>query len=140
VLYDNDERFRIGGSKTVRTSESDRLTLVGAGITLHEGLKAAEALAGDGIAIRVIDAYSVKPIDAEALIRAVGETGQLLVVEDHYFDGGLGDAVLNAVGSRGAVEKMAVQGVPRSGSPEELIEAFGIGAEAIARRVRELVG
>jgi transketolase len=140
VLYDNDERFEIGGSKTVLRSDTDRLTVVGAGITGHEALAAAASLSKDGIAIRVLDAYSVKPIDAAALLEAVGETGQLLVVEDHYYDGGLGDAVLNAVGNRGAVEKMAVNGVPRSGSPEELIAAFGIGAEAIAARVRELVG
>jgi transketolase len=140
VLYDNDERFEIGGSKTVLRSDTDRLTVVGAGITVHEALDAAASLSKDGIAIRVLDAYSVKPIDAAALLEAVGETGQLLVVEDHYYDGGLGDAVLNAVGNRGAVEKMAVNGVPRSGSPEELIAAFGIGAEAIAARVRELVG
>jgi len=139
VLYEADEAFEIGGSKTLETSDADRLTIVAAGITVHEALKAASRLREDGIRVRVIDAYSVKPLDSATILRAVGETGRIVVVEDHYWDGGLGDAVLNAVGSGGPVHKIAVRGLPRSGSPEELIDAFGIGARGIEATVRELV-
>ena len=139
VLYDSDEAFEIGGSKLVRRSDADRVTIVGAGVTLHEALKAHDALQEDGISVRVIDAYSVKPIDSTTLLEAASETGQILAVEDHYVDGGLGDAVLNAVENRAVVHKMAIRSVPRSGRPEELIEAFGIGSKSIVRRVRELV-
>jgi transketolase len=140
VLYDADEEFDIGGSKVLRRSDTDRLTIVAAGITVHEAIGAASALEAEGILVRIIDAYSVKPLDEATILEAVRETGQLLVVEDHYFEGGLGDAVLNVVGNRGAVEKVAIQGLPRSGTPEELIDAFGIGAAGIAARVRDLVG
>jgi len=140
VLYDSDELFDIGGSKTLRQSDTDRLTIVAAGITVHEALKASAALESDGIQVRVIDAYSVKPLDTRTLLEALKETGQLVVVEDHYAEGGLGDAVLNAVCNRGPVHKIAVQGIPRSGSPDELINAFGIGATGIEKKVRELVG
>jgi transketolase len=140
VLYPMNESFRIGGSKVLRTSANDALTIVSAGITLHEALKAHERLSGEGINVRIIDAYSVKPIDGETIVRAARETGnKILTVEDHYFDGGLGDAVLNAVaGHPIAVSKLAVSGVPRSGKPEELLHAFGIDADAIVARVREL--
>ena len=139
VHYDSDEVFEIGGSKLVRRSDRDRVTIVGAGVTLHEALKAYDILQEDGISVRVIDAYSIKPIDSATLIEAASETGQILAVEDHYADGGLGDAVLNAVGNRALVHKMAIRGVPRSGSPEELIEEFGIGSKSIVACVRELV-
>jgi transketolase len=140
ILYPMNESFRIGGSKVLRSSDNDVLTLVSAGITLHEALKAHERLRGEGINVRIIDAYSVKPIDGETIIKAAGETGgKILTVEDHYFDGGLGDAVLNAVaGHPFAVSKLAVSGVPRSGKPEELLHTFGIDADAIVARVREI--
>ncbi len=140
VLYPSDERFEIGGSKVLRSSSSDQVTVVGAGVTLHEALSAQVALEAEGLSIRVIDVYSVKPIDVDALRRAAKETGNIIVVEDHYWDGGIGDAVLDAVGNRAVVHKIAVRTVPRSGSPAELIEAMGIGANTIAERVREVVG
>jgi transketolase len=139
ILYGNDESFPIGGSKVVRSSAKDVVTVVGAGITVFEALTAHDLLEKQGTAIRVIDAYSVKPVDAEGLRRAAKETGgKILVVEDHYFDGGLGDAVLNAVADGGvSVRKLAVTEVPRSGKPNELIEAFGIGAKSIVEAVKK---
>ena len=140
VLYPSDESFKIGGSKLLRSSPSDQATIVGAGVTLHEALKAQAVLEAEGLNIRVIDAYSVKPIDVRTLATAAKETGHIVVVEDHNWDGGIGDAVLNAVGNQAPVHKIAVRGVPRSGKPEELIEAFGIGAATIAERVRVVAG
>ena len=133
VLYDGKEEFPIGGSKIVRATKNDVATVIAAGITVSEALKAHEILAGEGIAIRILDAYSVKPIDRAGILAAAKATGgRIVVVEDHYFDGGIGDAVLNAVtGHDVAVTKLAVQGITRSGQPEELMRAFGIDAEAI---------
>jgi len=140
VLYANTEEFPVGGSKVLRSSGNDRLTVVAAGVTLHEALAAYETLKGVGINIRVIDAYSVKPIDAQGLLRAAAQThNTLVVVEDHYIDGGLGDAVLNAVATHGvAVYKLAVTDVPRSGKPEELLDAYGISARRIVETVKSL--
>ena len=144
ALYEPGEGFPIGGSKTLRSSDDDRVTLVGAGITVHEALAAAEALAADGIEARVIDCYSIKPIDADAIQAAVSETGLLLTIEDHWIEGGLGDAVLAALAARrdpsGTVVKIAVTEMPGSGSPEELREWAGISAGRIADRVRSLLG
>jgi transketolase len=136
VLYSNQEQFPIGGSKVLRKSDKDRVTVVAAGVTLHETLKAASRLEGDGISIRVIDAYSVKPIDAETLLRAAAETAGIVVVEDHYFEGGLGDAVLNAVGNKARVIKLAVREIPRSGPPEALLERYGISSGHIVEAVK----
>jgi transketolase len=140
VLYANTEEFPVGGSKTLRASGSDQLTIVAAGVTLHEALSAHETLKAAGIAVRVIDAYSVKPIDAEGLRQAAARTNNtVLVVEDHYYDGGLGDAVLNAVAGHGVrVHKMAVTEVPRSGKPDELLDAHGISARCIVEQVKRL--
>ena len=139
VIYASDEDFEIGGSKVVRRSDNDRVSIVAAGITLHEALKAYDTLEAEGCRVRVIDAYSIKPIDQKTLLQAANETdGQLIVVEDHYWEGGLGDAVLNAVGNQAQVHKMAVRDVPRSGTPDELIEAFGISAKQIAQKVRSI--
>lgn len=140
ILYAAADTFPIGGSKVLRRSDADVLTVVAGGITVHEALAAHAALAADGIAVRVIDAYSVKPIDAEGIRRAAAETrGLVLTVEDHYADGGLGDAVLNAVADADVrVYKLAVREVPRSGKPRELIDAFGIGAGSIVAAVRRL--
>jgi transketolase len=143
-LYDADAEFPIGGSKTLRRSDRDRATVVGAGVTLVEGLKAADALAEEGIDVRVIDAYSVKPIDAETLRSALAETGLVVVVEDHWAEGGLGDAVLDAVASGegelgGRVVKLAVTEMPSSGSPEELRDWAGISAPKIAQAVRSRI-
>ena len=141
ILYDTDESFPIGGSKVVRESGEDKVTVVAAGVTLHEVLKAQEVLAAEGIAIRVIDLYSVKPIDADALLAAASETNNTIVtVEDHYSEGGLGDAVLDAVATKGIrVHKLAVTGIPRSGKPDELLELHGISANAIVQKVKDIV-
>ena len=140
VLYPNDESFPVGGSKLLRSSGNDAVTVVAAGVTVHEALAACERLAAAGLAVRLIDAYSVKPLDAEAILAAARATrNTVLVVEDHYFDGGLGDAVLNAMAVHDVkVHKLAVTGVPRSGTPDELLDACGISARHIAAKVREL--
>ncbi len=140
VIYPNTEEFPIGGSKVLRASESDRLTVVAAGVTLHEALTAYETLKATGINVRIIDAYSVKPIDVQGILQAAAQTcNTVLVVEDHYYDGGLGDAVLNAVAAHGVrVYKMAVTDVPHSGKPEELLDAYGISARRIVERVKHL--
>jgi len=143
TLYGPDDAFTLGGLKVVRASDRDRLTIVAAGITLHEALTAHDELRAAGIAVRVIDLYSVKPIDAATLRRAAAETGNvLLTVEDHYAEGGLGDAVAAAVADVGTivVAKLAVREIPRSGAPQQLLEHYGIGRGAIATRVRELLG
>jgi transketolase len=140
VIYSPDEEFRIGGSKVVRDGED--VTIVGAGITLHEAMKAAESLAEDGVSARVIDLYSVKPIDAETL-RAAGEaTGAIVTVEDHWPEGGLGEAVVSVFAEdeeRPRVVMLAVRDMPGSGKPEELLGVAGIDAEHIAAAVRKLV-
>jgi transketolase len=142
-VYGAGETFPVGGSKTLRSSETDRVTLVGAGITVHEALGAAEALAADGIAARVLDCYSIKPIDAEALRTASSETGLVVTIEDHWVEGGLGDAVLAALAAdgilSGKVIKIAVTQMPGSGTPEELRDWAGISADAIAGTVRSLL-
>jgi transketolase len=143
-LYDASEEFPIGGSKTHRSGPGDRVTLVGAGVTVFQALEAAEALAADGIPARVLDCYSVKPIDAATLRRALSETGLLVTVEDHWPEGGLGDAVLSALAAdgplSGRVHKIGVAGMPGSGTPEELREWAGISASKIAGAVRALLG
>jgi transketolase len=137
VLYSNDEQFPIGGSKVLRKSQTDRVTVIGAGITLHEALKAASQLEQEGIAIRIIDAYCVKPIDAKGILAAARETnGRIVVVEDHYEEGGLGDAVLEAVGNQAKVMKLGVHEIPRSGPPEALIEKYGISSKQIVAAVK----
>ena len=141
ILYDADESFPIGGSKVVQHSNEDRVTVVAAGVTVHEALKAHSALAAEGIAIRVIDLYSIKPIDAAGLKAAAAETNNTLItVEDHYPEGGLGDAVLDAVATEDVyVHKLAVTGMPRSGKPEELLEHHGISANAIVQKVKDII-
>ena len=138
VIYNADEKFTAGGSKVVRQSAKDVATVVGAGVTLFEALKAHEILAKDGIAIRVIDAYSLQPIDRDGLIAAGKATGgKIFTVEDHYAAGGLGDAVSEAVWDQGfRVQRLAVREIPRSGGPEELLERYGISAAAIVKAVK----
>jgi transketolase len=138
VLYGNDEPFPVGGSKTLRSSPKDAVTVVAAGITLTEALKAHEALAREGIAARVIDLYSVKPVDVATLVRAATETRGIVSVEDHSVFGGLGEAVLSAVGGRARVEVLGVREAPRSGKAEELMKAHHIDAEAIAAAARKV--
>jgi transketolase len=140
VIYGQDEPFPVGGSKVVRQSDADQAAVVAAGITLHEALKAHEQLAGEGIAVRVIDAYSVKPIDAETLRQAAQATGgRVVVVEDHWPEGGLGDAVLEALDGAAPVTRLAVRDMPTSGKPAELLHAAGIDAAAIVEAVKRLV-
>jgi transketolase len=139
VIYGPDEEFPVGGSKTLRSSSDDDVTVVAAGITVHEALKAADTLAGEGISARVIDCYSVKPIDVETL-RDVATP--IVTVEDHWAEGGLGEAVLAAlaeVDDRPQVSLLAVREMPHSGKPAELLAAAGIDAEAIAAAARTLV-
>jgi transketolase len=139
VIYGPDEEFPVGGSKTVRSSDDDEVTIVAAGITVHEALKAADSLAVDGISARVIDCYSVKPIDAETL-RSVGTP--IVTAEDHWAEGGLGEAVLAALADsddRPQVSVLAVRELPHSGKPAELLAAAGIDADAIAAAARKLV-
>jgi transketolase len=138
VIYGNDEQFPIGGLKVVRHSANDKATVIGAGITLFEALKAHDQLQQTGVSIRVIDLYSIQPIDAAALITAAKETGRLITVEDHYVAGGIGDAVARAVAPAGiTVTRLAVSEIPRSGTPEELIDKYGISARHIVDAVQD---
>ena len=141
ILYSNDEDFQVGGSKVLKSSDKDRATLVAAGVTLHEALKASLELESQGLAVRVIDLYSIKPIDEETLLQAARETQLLITVEDHYSDGGLGDAVLGALASQPCrLHKIAVESLPRSGESAQLMDAFGLSAKSIVKKVKELVG
>ncbi len=142
VLYPADEPFPIGGSRLTRSSDSDDVTIVGAGITLHEALAAAETLAGEGISARVIDLYSVKPIDAATLAEAAEATGGIVVVEDHWPEGGLHEAVLEALNGAGVnvpVTGLAPTGMPTSGTPAELLDQAGIDRDHIATAARALL-
>jgi transketolase len=141
VLYGPEEQFQIGGSKVVRRSDSDTLTIVAAGVTLFEALKAHETLNTAGISVRVIDLYSIAPIDRATLLDSARAThGRILTVEDHYAHGGLGDAVLSAVGSEGIkVHKLAVRAIPHSGKPDELVDHFGIGARSIVETAQQII-
>ncbi|MFF8726394.1 transketolase [Streptomyces sp. NPDC015171] len=142
VIYGPGEEFPVGGSKTLRSSEEDRLTVVAAGVTVPEALAAADRLAEDGIRVRVIDLYSVKPVDAETLRRAADETGCLLTVEDHHPEGGLGDAVAESFGDGRPVPRLvrlAVRTMPGSAAPDEQLHAAGIDATGIAAAARLLI-
>jgi transketolase len=142
VIYPPDEQFTIGGSRVVRSSAADAVTLVGAGVTLHEAITAADGLAADGIAARVIDLYSVKPIDAATLAAAARETGRIVTVEDHRPEGGLGEAVLAALADadvRPRVSQLAVMNMPGSATPEEQLAEARIDAAAIVEAARKLV-
>jgi transketolase len=151
ILYKTDESFPIGGSKTLRSGKDDKATLVAAGITLHECLKAYDELKKEGINVRVIDLYSVKPVDAKTLVTAAKETGTIVVVEDHWPEGGMGDAVLDAFAAHERTQdstisngtkvlprviKLAVKAMPGSGTPEELMNAAGISAPHIVKAVK----
>ncbi|MGW1886060.1 transketolase [Streptomyces sp. NPDC001970] len=142
VIYGPDEEFPVGGSKVLRRSDHDRATVVAAGVTVHEALRAADALAADGIEVRVIDLYSVKPVDVDTLNDAAGATGCLLTVEDHHPEGGIGDAVADAFSDGRPVPRLvrlAVRNMPASATPEEQLHASGIDAESIAAAVKLLV-
>ena len=141
VVYGLDDEFPIGGSRVLR--DGNDVTIVGAGITLHEALKAADRLSSEGIDARVIDLYSVKPVDAATLRAAAEETGRILTVEDHWSEGGIGDAVLEVLADAeqpARVVRLAVRDMPGSGKPAELLAAAGIDAAHIAEAARALVG
>jgi transketolase len=140
ILYGPEERFQIGGSKVLRQSASDVLTIVAAGVTLFEALKAHDQLKALGISVRVVDLYSVSPIDRATLVDCARATrGSILTVEDHYAHGGLGDAVLGAVGTEGIkVHKLAIREIPHSGKPDELVDHFGIGARSIVEAAKQI--
>ncbi|KAF1390418.1 hypothetical protein PFLUV_G00057840 [Perca fluviatilis] len=140
VIYSPDEKFEVGIAKVVRQSDSDCVTVIGAGVTLHEALAAADMLALEGKKIRVIDPFTIKPLDASTIMSSARATrGQIITVEDHYKEGGLGEAVLSAVGKEPGivVTRLAVTGVPRSGKSQELLDIFGISAKHIANAVRQ---
>ena len=140
MIYNNDEPFPIGGAKVLRQSAGDKVTVVAAGVTLYEALKAADALKSEGIGITVIDAYSIKPLGKDVIKAAAQKTNNLVVtVEDHYAEGGLGDAVAGELSADGIkVHKLAVKELPRSGKAEELLAKFGIDAAAIVKKVKTL--
>ncbi len=140
VIYGPDEEFPIGGLKVLRESKADAATVIGGGVTVFEALKAYDALKQQGVSIRVIDLYSLQPIDAATLVRCARETkGRVITVEDHYPGGGIGDAVASAIASDGfTVERLAVSEIPRSGTPDELLDRFGISARHIVAAVRRV--
>lgn len=140
VLYGNDEQFPIGGAKVLRQNAGDKVTVVAAGVTLHEALKAADALKAEGIGITVVDAYSIKPLGRDVIKAAAQKTGNTVItVEDHYAEGGLGDAVAGELSADGIkVHKLAVRELPRSGKPDELLAKYGIDAAAIAKKVKAI--
>jgi len=139
MIYVKNEAFPVGGSKIVRQAEGDEVTVIAAGITVVEALKAADELKKDGLGLRVIDAYSVSPIDGETIRRVVAKTGgRAVVVEDHYPAGGLGEAVASALAGGAKILHLCVRDLPRSGKPAELLDAFGISSTHIARAAREL--
>jgi transketolase len=144
IIYSKDEKFPLPGFKVLRKSDQDKVTVIGAAVTLHEALKAADELKKSGTNIRVIDLYCVKPIDGKAIAAEIAATGgKLITVEDHWPEGGIGEAVLSALASVGAAptkfKLMAVNGMPHSGKPEELVDAFGISARDIADAVKAII-
>jgi transketolase len=139
VLYRNDEAFWIGGSKVLRSNINDVATVVAAGVTLHEALRAYDELKKEGILIRVIDLYSVKPVDVATLRQAAEETGALITVEDHYAEGGIADAVRTALSKHPVpVHALAVRAMPKSGKPDELLDYEGISWKAIMEAVKQV--
>jgi transketolase len=138
VIYGPDERFELGGLKVLRRSGADVATVIGAGVTVFEALKAYDELQAQGVSIRVVDLYSLQPIDAASLVQCAEETqGRLITVEDHYRAGGIGDAVASAVASRGfTVRRLAVAEIPRSGTPDQLLDHYGISARHVVEAVK----
>ncbi|EDV24065.1 Transketolase [Trichoplax sp. H2] len=142
VLYGNDEIFEIGKAKVVVKSDNDAVTVVGAGVTLHEAISAANTLKGEGINIRVVDIFTLKPIDGDTILSSAKATnGKIITVEDHYYEGGLGEAVAGvASGERDiTIRRLAVNAIPRSGPGSVLMQKFGIDSTAIVRAVKEMI-
>lgn len=143
ILYSSKEKFKIGGSKTLRSSEKDVVTVIGAGVTLHEALKAYDELQKEGVNIRVVDLYSVKPLDQKMLEKAINETKALVTVEDHRKEGGIGQAVMyvmdTVIKKHIPLHVLAVKKIPRSGTPQELLDFEEISAKAIVKKVKEVI-
>lgn len=140
VLYKSSEQFSIGGSKVLKSDKKDVITVIGAGVTLYEALTAYEQLIKENIFIRVIDLYSIKPIDLDTLKKALQETQAILTIEDHYLQGGLGEAVLESLaGTKAKVYNMAISKMPKSGQPTQLLEYEEISAKAIVRKVKKIL-
>jgi transketolase len=141
VIYENDEKFQIGRAKVIRRTDQDRVTIVAGGVTLFEALAAHEQLKIEGLLVRIIDIFSIKPVDEQLLRSAAHETNNVIVtVEDHSVFGGLGDAVAGAVAPSGIrVHQLGIREMPRSGKPEELLAAYGIDKTAIVKTVRSVL-
>jgi transketolase len=140
LIYGKDDKFPVGGSKVLKKSKNDVATVIGAGLTVHEALKAYDELKGEGISVCIIDAYSVEPIDKDNISKEVEKAGKkVVVVEDHFQNGGLGDAVAQALSGKAEIIHLAVKELPRSGKPEELLDKYGINAKHIKRAVKELI-
>jgi len=144
VIYGNEDEFRVGKGSVVRRSNDDKVLVIGAGVTLYEGLKAADILAEEGVGVRVLDPFTIKPIDAELIIKHAKECGgRIITVEDHYPEGGLGDAVASVVaqhaGGKMVLRKLAVTGIPRSGPSAVLLDTFGISANCVAQAARQIL-
>jgi transketolase len=138
VIYAPDEQFAIGGLKILRESPADVATVIGAGVTVFEALKAYEQLQKISVSIRIIDLYSLQPIDADSLLRCARETKRIITVEDHYAGGGLGEAVASSIAQSGVtVERLCVRGIPRSGTPEQLLDRYGISSRHIVAAVTQ---
>ena len=140
VIYDNHHEFARRQANLLRHSDNDKVTVVGAGVTLYEALKAYDQLKAEGTMVRVIDIFSVKPIDRQLLLESAKRTNNTIItVEDHHVEGGIGDAVAGAVSPAGVrVHKLGVHRVPRSGKPEELMQYYGINAAGIVQKVKAL--
>uniref|UniRef100_A0A8C7VQL1 transketolase n=1 Tax=Oncorhynchus mykiss TaxID=8022 RepID=A0A8C7VQL1_ONCMY len=142
IIYSSNEDFHVGQAKVVYQSAEDKVTVIGAGITLHEAMAAAEMLKKERIFIRVIDPFTIKPLDSKTIIEHTRQTrGRILTVEDHYYEGGLGEAVCSAVVNEQGftLQRLAVAHVPRSGKPNELLKIYGIDREAICQAVRKML-
>ncbi|XP_034143402.1 transketolase isoform X1 [Esox lucius] len=142
IIYNSNEDFHVGQAKVVYQSAEDKVTVIGAGVTLHEALAAAEMLKKERIFIRVIDPFTIKPLDSKTIIENARQTrGRILTVEDHYYEGGLGEAVCSAVVNEQGftLQRLAVAHVPRSGKPNELLKIYGIDREAICQSVRKML-
>jgi transketolase len=140
IIYNQNEKFPIGGSKVLKKSDQDAATVIGAGVTVHEALKAYENLKKDGVAIRVIDLYSLKPVDVATLKLAASETGRLVTVEDHFAEGGIAGAVREALSTTAVpIFALAVRKKPKSGKPDELLDFEEIDQAAIVKKVKEIV-
>lgn len=139
IIYSSEDIFKIGGSKIVKESKDDVITVCAAGITLHETLKAYEELKKENILIRVIDIYSIKPLDKDSIRKAQKETKAMITVEDHYAEGGLGEAVKSVASEKSPVYILAVRKMPRSGKPGELLDYEEISSKAIISKVKEIL-